>query len=69
MKKLTLTAAAAAIVSAGLVLSATAQTPGQFKQMPIGEKGAKSGNMCWVDTSGGGMFGYWAACPKKVAKR
>ncbi len=31
MKKLTLTAAAAAIVSAGLVLSASAQSPGGFK--------------------------------------
>lgn len=71
MKKLTLTAAAAALVSAGLILSASAQTAGmpQFKPMPMGEKGAKSGTMCWIDTSGGGYFGFWSTCPKKTAKR
>jgi hypothetical protein len=37
---------------------------------PIGEIGAHFGNQCWVDTSGGGYFGYWAPCaPAKIAKR
>jgi hypothetical protein len=38
---------------------------------PIGEKGVRWGDRCWVDTSGGGYWGYWAACtpPAKTATR
>jgi hypothetical protein len=76
VNKLMLTAAAAAaFLCAGfaLVVPAKADDWGdryhRYGYPPQGEKGARWGNMCWVDTSGGGYFGYWAPCtPPRTAK-
>jgi hypothetical protein len=56
--------AAAALLLSGLGLSgqATAQD-GTYAAMPFGEKGARAGTQCWIDTSGGWYWGYWAPCP------
>ena len=66
MNKLTLIAAtAAAFLCASFAPSsqARAQDGNNPQQVPIiGEKGAKWGGQCWVDTSGGAYFGYWAPC-------
>ena len=42
----------------------------QYASMPIGEKGARFGNQCWTDISGGAYFGYWSPCeaPKAAPK-
>jgi hypothetical protein len=68
--KLILTAAAsAAILCSGLALNyAKAQDwpdqRGHYQayEAPIGEKGVRWGDQCWVDTSGGGYWGYWKPC-------
>jgi len=72
--KLALTAAmTAAILSSGLAMSANAQENHYMSgQQVIGEKGARIGNQCWVETwgSGSSYFGYWTACEQpKVSKR
>jgi hypothetical protein len=77
VKKLALTAATtAAILSSGLAVSANAQEIDQQHQSMsapvLGEKGARLGNQCWVETWGAGSsyFGYWAPCAQpKVSKR
>jgi hypothetical protein len=43
----------------------------QAYEAPIGEKGVRWGAQCWVDTSGGGYWGYWKPCEPtaRTAKR
>jgi hypothetical protein len=76
VKKLALSAAtAAAFFCSGFALSNQAKADDwsgdrHYVSAPIGEIGARLRNQCWVDTSGGAYFGYWAPCaPAKVAKR
>ena len=71
MNKLTLTAAmAAAFLCAGFAShQAKAEDwnnpqPQNYAAPVVGEKGAKWGSQCWVETWGAGSsyFGYWTAC-------
>jgi hypothetical protein len=68
MQKLAIAATAATLLVSGLVIAgqAVAQNWG-WVGPPIGERGAKWGNLCWQDKSGGAYFGYWDACPAPKA--
>ena len=65
MTKLILTLVVTVVAGSALIGAAVAQTydPANSSIYPIGEKGTRAGQMCWVDTSGGSYFGYWAPCP------
>jgi hypothetical protein len=67
MTKLAFAAAAALVVSAAALPGSAAAQDWNGGLVPIGEKGARWGSQCWVDTSGGGYFGYWAPCPGAAA--
>ena len=64
MQKLAIAATAASFLVVALVITGQAIAQNRGWDAPLGEKGAKWGNQCWV---GDTYFGYWAACPKPKA--
>jgi hypothetical protein len=63
MQKLAIAATAAAFLVTGLVIASQVLAQG-YVNPPIGEKGAKWGNQCWIGET---YQGYWGACPKPKA--